>query len=96
MYITKKEIKADIKDVRKRLSTVRKKLKSLPTGYIPIEAHKKREKQRYRLLDEIENLKKILKIAQEGLKDYKQEIPKNLNLSKEKPKTSSLKQLPLF
>lgn len=95
MQISNEEIKEDIRNLKSRLATARKKLKALPTGYIPYPAHKQRERQRYRLLDEIENLKKILKIAQEGLKDYKQELPKNLNPSKEKPKTPS-RQISLF
>ena len=96
MNITKKEIKEDIKDLKGQLATARKKLKSLPRGFIPYPEHKKRERERYRLLDEIEHLKKILKIAQESLNNYKPELSKNIIPSKEKPKTATLKQLPLF
>ena len=95
MDLTAKDIKADIKDLKNKIATARKKLKSLPTGYIPYTEHRKRERERCRLLNEVDHLKDVIKIAREGLENYKMDqSPK-----KEKPTPAPLhspKQLPLF
>ncbi len=67
------EIKEDIQNYEKRISTAREKLAMLPGGHLPFPEHKKREKQRRELEGEIEHVRNLIKIAREGIALIQQE-----------------------
>lgn len=65
--ITIKDIKEDIAAFEARISAAQTKLDMLPDGFLPISEHKRREKQRKDLLDEIDHVKRLLGYAREAL-----------------------------
>lgn len=65
--LTDKEIQQDIQEFQDRISAARGKLAGLPDGRLPFPEHKKREKQRRELEDDIRHFQKIITYAREGL-----------------------------
>ena len=61
------DIKQDIEGFRNRISVAREKLTSLSTGYLSYPEHKKREKIRLGLENEIEHVRNLIKIARQAL-----------------------------
>ena len=67
--LTDQEILEDIEDFKDRISDARQKLADLPEGYLPYSEHRKREKKRQDLQDDIEHIEKLISIARETLEE---------------------------
>lgn len=67
--LTDYEVREDLEGFYERLQITRSKLAELPEGYLPNKEHKKREKARRILNDEIRHVNKLINIAQEALTD---------------------------
>ena len=65
--LTEQEILDDIEDFKDRISAARQKLENLPEGYLSYSKHRKREKVRRDLQDNIDHIQKLIKIAEEAL-----------------------------
>lgn len=67
MILTQADILRDIEQFQERIAAAQNKLAALPTGYLPYPEYKKREKQRQNLQAEIEHVRNLMRIAQEGI-----------------------------
>ncbi len=67
MEITTEDIKKDIKNFENRITLAKAKLEMLPSGYLPYQEYKNREKQRRGLQADISHLENLTKYAHEGL-----------------------------
>jgi hypothetical protein len=65
--ITITDVEKDIQRYQARMSTARSKLADLPTGYLPYQEYKKREKQRRELQADIKHLQQLMNYANEGV-----------------------------
>lgn len=61
--LTDEELQKDLKGYYGRLQVTRNKLNNLPVGYLPYQEHKKREKARRMLKDEIKHVQKLIHIG---------------------------------
>lgn len=68
--LTDREIREDIAAFQDRTTAAKEKLSNLPGGYLDFKKHKKREKQRRQLEDDIRHLKKLQGYAVEALNEY--------------------------
>ena len=69
LILTDQEIKEDIEEFQFRISIARQKIIDLPAGHIPVADHKKREKIRRDLQDDIRHIEKMISIALEALNE---------------------------
>lgn len=67
--LTTESILKDIEGFQARISEAKNKLAGLPGGYLSYPEHKKREKQRRELEDEIDHVKILIGYAEEALDD---------------------------
>ena len=67
--LTNEELQKDLKGYYERLQITRNKLNNLPVGYLPYQKHKKREKARRILRDEIKHVQILIQIGEEALTD---------------------------
>lgn len=89
--LTSKDIQTYIMIYQQRLDQARAKLESLPGGYLPYPEFKKREKQRQSLQAEIEHVRNLMRLAQEGIAiRIIEETNKITNGYKEKEKWQTL------
>lgn len=68
--LTDDEIKQDILEFQDRISRRREKLENLPTGRLPYSEHRKREKVRRDLEDDIRHIQKLVQLATEALNEF--------------------------
>jgi hypothetical protein len=68
--LTDREIREDIHNFEKRISTAREKLAMLPGGQLPFPEHKKREKQRREMQADIQHVQKLIGYAAEAFGEH--------------------------
>jgi len=67
MELTKADIEKDIVAFEQRIMVAQSRLTDLPTGYLPFKQHKKWERAKQQLLDEIVHVRRLIAIAEEGI-----------------------------
>jgi len=67
MNLTIKDIRADIAGFQARIQTARQQIAGLPTGRLPYQEHKKREKIRRDCEATISHYKQLCVYAREGI-----------------------------
>jgi hypothetical protein len=69
LILTDDDIREDIRGFERRIQDAKDKLAALPEGYLPYQEHKKREKARRVLEDDVAHVRRIIHIAEESLID---------------------------
>jgi len=65
--LTDEDIRRDIAEFQERINTARRKLDQLPTGRLPYWDHRKRERKRAALQNEIKHVEQLISIAEVAL-----------------------------
>jgi hypothetical protein len=71
--LTVHDIEQEMSKFHERISKAKTKLADLPTGYLPYQEYKKREKQRRGLQSDIKHLQQLMSYANESVALRRQE-----------------------